>query len=132
MTQYPSRDGTCQARRLYKSDALSGKLRHVTTRTPLGQALKEARNQKRLSQAELAAKLGTDRLMVLRWEKGQVPIPAYQAKLRRALGLDAAFFDGYLQPTPTSVRLARRLDRLEETVARIERRLFGEDEPPAR
>jgi transcriptional regulator with XRE-family HTH domain len=118
--------------RHYKSDALSGKLRHVTTRTPLGEALKDARDRKGLSQAQLAEELGTDRLMVLRWEKGQVPGPDYQAKLTRALDLSRTFFDGYLRPTPTSVRLARRLDRLEEAVAQIERRLSETDEPPAR
>lgn len=67
----------------------------VTTETtlPTGQRIKQAREEKGLTQRELAELVGTSRRHVIRWEQGRhLPSRVYAVRLAGALGRQPEFF----------------------------------------
>ncbi len=51
-------------------------------------SIKEYRLKKGLTQAEFAAKVGTVRMSVIRWEKGEIPGERNLFKLAELIGVD--------------------------------------------
>ena len=95
----------------------------------LGAFLRHAREEANLSLDKLAARLGTSRRTIIRWEQNVYqPSPDYQEKLARELNLDRDELAGYLQAEPTAGSLDRRLADLEVAVERLERHIFGSAE----
>jgi ribosome-binding protein aMBF1 (putative translation factor) len=75
---------------LSESSALSRKaFRAIPAKTPFtADQVRAHRKAKGWTQAELAARVGVDRSLISRWERGdRLPSPPEEAKLRSLLGL---------------------------------------------
>lgn len=72
-------------------------------------ALREARKKKRLSQAELASRLGITQQAVGKWESGKSsPDPATVARIAEILGTSTDYLLGLHQPSPEANRAIER------------------------
>ncbi|RPH38104.1 LexA family transcriptional regulator [bacterium] len=73
-------------------------------KSTIGERLREARENKSLDQASLAAKIGIVTRTLQRWEKGeQVPDGVYLTKIARATSVQASWLltgEGEMYPTP--------------------------------
>src|SRR4051812_40759482 len=64
---------------------------YVEKRAAIGQAIKAARLQKKLSQERAASLVATSRFQWIRWEKGEnVPGGVYAQRIADVLGIDRA------------------------------------------
>lgn len=60
---------------------------------PIGKAIRRARQIKRLTQAELALKLGVDRTAVTNWERGAHFPQRHLGAIEAALGISLAAYE---------------------------------------
>lgn len=101
------------------------KVRHVTHPQTLGEQIRAARLAKKLTQDQLAAKIGADggRRTIIRWETDvHFPDAENRAKLIETLSLPAEIF---AEEERARQSVERRVAALEQAVAQIEHRLFG-------
>ena len=104
----------------------------------MGQVIRQRRIAKKLSQEELAERLGTTRQRVISWEKDRNhPNMRYQAGLCLQLGGKPSDYAGVMPPLPLEKVLPRlqrvedRLGALEEAIATVIEQLLNADQLPS-